>query len=140
MRAEAALPNHAISAYNDSIRVPNGQSAPSPTPSRGWQMTITAAQLEARRGWIGASDVPVIVGVSPWKDPFTLWAEETGKVPVAEAGDAAKWGNLLEPVILDCAATAYWEARRQVHRHILTPRSGVCEGQPRRVCRSLPAW
>lgn len=69
-------------------------------------MSITAAQLEARRGWIGASDVPVIVGVSPWKDPFTLWAEKTGKVPVAEAGDAAKWGNLLEPVILDCAATA----------------------------------
>lgn len=69
-------------------------------------MTITPAQLEARRAWIGASDVPVIVGVSPWKDAFSLWAEKTGKVPVSEAGDAAKWGNILEPVILSCASTA----------------------------------
>lgn len=69
-------------------------------------MTITPAQLEARREWIGASDVPVIVGVSPWKDAFSLWAEKTGKVPVSEAGDAAKWGNILEPVILSCASTA----------------------------------
>lgn len=69
-------------------------------------MTLTATQAEARRNWIGASDVPAIVGVSPWKDAYSLWAEKTGKVPASEAGDAAKWGNILEPVILDCAATA----------------------------------
>lgn len=69
-------------------------------------MTLTTTQVEARRGWIGASDVPAIVGVSPWKDAFSLWAEKTGKVPAADAGDAAKWGNLLEPVILQCTQDA----------------------------------
>lgn len=29
---------------------------------------------------IGSSDIPVIMGVSPWKDIQTLWAEKTGRI------------------------------------------------------------
>lgn len=28
---------------------------------------------------IGASDAPIIMGVSPWKTPFQLWLEKQGK-------------------------------------------------------------
>lgn len=33
----------------------------------------------ARRG-IGGSDIGVILGRSPWKSPYTLWAEKTGQI------------------------------------------------------------
>lgn len=69
-------------------------------------MTITATQLEARQSSIGASDVPAILGVSPWKDAFSLWCEKTGKVPAPEVGEAAEWGNILEPAIAACASKA----------------------------------
>lgn len=29
---------------------------------------------------IGASDAPIIMGVSPWKTPFQLWLEKTGQI------------------------------------------------------------
>ncbi len=38
--------------------------------------------LEARRLTIGSSDIPVIVGESPYKDAHTLAAEKLGLVPV----------------------------------------------------------
>lgn len=66
-------------------------------------MTITPKQLEARKECIGASDVAAIVGESPFKDAFSLWCEKTGKVPAPEVGEAAEWGNLLEPVIMQQA-------------------------------------
>lgn len=34
--------------------------------------------LEFRRNKIGASDAPVIMGVSPWKTPYQLWLEKCG--------------------------------------------------------------
>lgn len=66
-------------------------------------MSITTAQLESRRNFIGASDVPAIVGESPFADAFSLWAVKTGKVEATDPGEAAAWGNRLEAVILECA-------------------------------------
>lgn len=34
--------------------------------------------LEWRRSGIGASDVPIILNLSPWKTPYQLWEEKTG--------------------------------------------------------------
>ena len=31
---------------------------------------------EFRKKRIGASDVPIIMGVSPWSDPLTLWRQK----------------------------------------------------------------
>lgn len=33
---------------------------------------------EVRKTFIGASDVPIIMGVSPWKSPLALWEEKIG--------------------------------------------------------------
>ena len=33
---------------------------------------------DMRKNMIGASDVPVIMGVSPWKTPYQLWLEKVG--------------------------------------------------------------
>ena len=69
-------------------------------------MSLTESQLAARRLCLGASEIAAIVGEDPYKDPFSLWAEKTGKVPILDAGEAAAWGNILEPVIAKCAGDA----------------------------------
>lgn len=51
-----------------------------------------------RKKGIGASDAPIIMGVSPWKTPLQLWEEKVG----ISKGFAGNWatnrGNELEPV------------------------------------------
>lgn len=49
---------------------------------------------------IGGSDCAVILGLSKWKTPFTLWLEKTGQIePPEVSNEYVEWGNLLEPVI-----------------------------------------
>ena len=52
---------------------------------------------------LGASDAPVIMGVSPWTSPFQLWLEKTGlgKRPKANQWqqEAMDRGNKLEPEV-----------------------------------------
>lgn len=43
------------------------------------QVEIGSAEwLQMRKGYIGASDAPIIMGVSPWTTPQTLWMEKLG--------------------------------------------------------------
>jgi putative phage-type endonuclease len=53
--------------------------------------------LAARQLGIGASDVPVILGMVKWKSPYELWAEKTGRLIPEPAGIAAELGHFLEP-------------------------------------------
>jgi len=49
---------------------------------------------------LGSSDMPVIMGVSPWKKPHGLWLEKTGIKPSTFKGNAAtERGNELEPMV-----------------------------------------
>lgn len=63
-------------------------------------MTITNKQREARKNGIGASDAPIILGLSPWKTPLTLYMEKRGEIEPEDQTDAQRWGNLLEPAII----------------------------------------
>ncbi len=45
---------------------------------------------------IGASDVPVVLGQSPWRSPLELWAELVNGVQPTPAGTAADIGTDLE--------------------------------------------
>lgn len=50
----------------------------------------------------GGSDVATILGLNPYKTPFTLWLEKTGQIePPPVENEYMEWGNLLEPVIRD---------------------------------------
>lgn len=59
---------------------------------------------EWRKQGLGASDAPVVMGVSPWKTPFKLWHEKTGRITTNEGNWATQRGNELEP-----KARAYFE-------------------------------
>lgn len=47
---------------------------------------------------IGASDVPILMGVSPYKTAYQLWLEKTGKVKSPPMNSAMARGKTLEPV------------------------------------------
>jgi putative phage-type endonuclease len=67
---------------------------------------LSPEQAEARRGRCGGSDVGAILGVSPWRSPFDVWAEKTGRSDRGSEPETApqRRGRLLE------GAVAQWYA------------------------------
>lgn len=57
----------------------------------------SAAWLDWRRGGVGASDAPVVMGVSPWMDVEALWLEKTGRAGPRSSSWAMRRGQQLEP-------------------------------------------
>ncbi len=55
----------------------------------------TPEWLEFRKSKIGASDAPVIMGVSPWSTPFQLWEQKLGLSEV-KINEAMKRGTEME--------------------------------------------
>jgi putative phage-type endonuclease len=56
-----------------------------------------------RRGFIGGSDVPAILGVSPWTTPYELWCEKTGRDSGVDDSRSKflRRGKMLEPLVID---------------------------------------
>jgi putative phage-type endonuclease len=56
-----------------------------------------------RNKGLGASNLPAVMGESPWTTPFQLWAEMTGLLPRQERNSfavaAMERGKLLEPAV-----------------------------------------
>lgn len=59
---------------------------------------ITNEQREFRKSGIGGSDIAAIMGLSPYKTAYDVWCSKVGNV-ADEAGEAAYWGNILEPIV-----------------------------------------
>jgi putative phage-type endonuclease len=65
---------------------------------------LTALQHEQRKLHIGASDMPAILGLSPWMSAMDVWLLKTGKVkPEDTENAAADIGSALEPYVLKLA-------------------------------------
>lgn len=66
------------------------------------ELTVTTFEtreqwLQARRGWIGASDSVSILGMSRYGSPLSIWAEKVKGVQVdSEESELARWGTILE--------------------------------------------
>ena len=58
----------------------------------------TPEWLEMRKSKVGASDAPIILGVSPWKTPFQLWEEKLGLSAPPQMNNAMRRGHELEPI------------------------------------------
>lgn len=63
----------------------------------------TRAEFLARRqSGIGGSDLAALLGLSPYKTPFQLWQEKTGRFQPEfspEQEERMHWGNVLEDVV-----------------------------------------
>lgn len=55
--------------------------------------------LNWRKKGIGGSDVGAICGVNKYKSAIQLWMEKTDLLKAEEAGEAAYWGQVMEPII-----------------------------------------
>lgn len=51
-----------------------------------------------RRTRIGASEAPIIMGISPWKTPYKLWQEKIGLIEPDKMNSAMQRGVDLEPI------------------------------------------
>ena len=55
-----------------------------------------AGWLAERRGSIGGSDAGAILGLNPYRSPYAVWAEKTGRLPEQEDNEAMRKGRDLE--------------------------------------------
>lgn len=58
--------------------------------------------LRCRRMGVGGSDVAAIMGLSPWRSPYQVWADKVIGIRDDISGrPAVEWGTILEPVVGD---------------------------------------
>lgn len=71
-----------------------------------------ATWLAHRRKGIGASEMPIVIGLRPGR--LALWSEKTGKSERPDLdGEWIEWGHRLEPIIIDAfAERTGWRTRR----------------------------
>lgn len=64
---------------------------------------LTDIQHSELRSGIGASECGVVLGIDPYKTPYELWLEKTGKILPEDLSEQPQiiMGNLLEPVIAE---------------------------------------
>ena len=61
--------------------------------------TVREVWLAARLQGVGGSDVDAILGRSPFRSPWDVWAVKTGRVAGEPAGERAMWGHVLEDAV-----------------------------------------
>ena len=84
--------------------------------------TQKATDLGDRTKYIGASDVPAILGVNRWKSSYDVWLEKTGRVdPDLGFNRAIDAGIRLESVIVDWAE----EQIGKITRVVEIPKQGI---------------
>jgi putative phage-type endonuclease len=73
-------------------------------------MPITEKQRERRKKYLGSSDAAAVLGMDPFRSPYDVWADKTGRIEetgrdAADLNPAIKAGMFLENAILDWFAT-----------------------------------
>ena len=59
----------------------------------------TPEWLEFRKNKIGASDIPIIMGLSPYSTPLQLWKRKLGFLEEMQMNDCMRFGNENESII-----------------------------------------
>ena len=78
------------------------------------------AWLEARKVGIGGSDAAMVMGVSKYGGPLTVYMDKMGDIPPSEESEPAYWGNVLEDIVAkEFAKRTGLKVRRQnkIFRH-----------------------
>lgn len=59
-------------------------------------MSLSPEQLALRRSGITGTDLPAILGLSPWRTAFDVWLDKAGKAPSVEVNEDMERGTFLE--------------------------------------------
>lgn len=65
---------------------------------------IPMRQKNDRASYLGASEAPAILGLSPWSKPFDVWARKQGVVEGSFSSAATRRGHYLEGAVLKWGA------------------------------------
>ena len=66
--------------------------------------SVPMRQANDRPNYLGASEAPAILGLSPWAKPFDIWARKTGAAESDFSSAATRRGHHLEGAVLDWGA------------------------------------
>jgi len=92
-------------------------------------MALTEKQMIARQQSVGGSDVPAILGISPFKSAVDVFFEKTHEMKQVE-NSAMEAGHMLEPAVIDWAITRLevkefsWSSANVRRTKILVAESG----------------
>lgn len=64
-------------------------------------MSLTAEQLEQRKGLITASDAAAVLGLNPWKGPLDVWNEKVNGAAPFRGNFKTRRGHAVEPLLLE---------------------------------------
>lgn len=64
---------------------------------------LTAEQLQQRKRFIGSSDSAAICGLNPYRTPYDVFCEKTGRVEPFVGNDATDAGDRLESAVISWA-------------------------------------
>lgn len=105
-------------------------------------MTLSAEQLEQRRHGLGASEVPAVAGLVPWRSPLEVYLLKAGLVEPTSETPRMRAGNKLERAILEwggeelaatagiaVVATGERTLRHPKHEWLLATPDGRCPGE-----------
>ena len=69
-------------------------------------MALTPEELVERRSYMGGSDIPPLLGLSPYQNITDLWLSKTGRLEVKDEAPSrpADLGSRLEPALVQLAA------------------------------------
>ena len=81
-------------------------------------MPITTAQLERRRNHLGSSDMASLLGLSPYRTAWDVWADKTGCVPDDEESVAMTAGRYFEDGVLAYAEERLGKLTRNQYRSV----------------------
>lgn len=85
-----------------------------------------AEWLEARRAGVTASEISIVMGLSPWSSPYKLYHQKLGILPRDEVTPAMERGTYLEPYVVERFTAAHheYDARgtgRELYAHPARP-------------------
>jgi putative phage-type endonuclease len=68
-------------------------------------MALTGKQRQARKKYLGATDIPALLGVDPYKTLYQIWLEKTGQYERPESDNPSLTaGRHMEDAVLNWAA------------------------------------
>lgn len=70
--------------------------------------------LAIRHKYIGGSDAAAVIGMSPYKSAYTLWAEKTDKIPAFAGNITTEVGAFLEEKVAELFTR---ETQKKVRKH-----------------------
>lgn len=83
--------------------------------------TLTGAQLELRRTYVGGTDLAALSGMNPpgWAQPIDVWMEKVGQAKPRPTTPKMAMGHLMEDTICElfAASTGYLLRRPMAVRH-----------------------